>query len=213
MATVELGSFNLMFAAEAFKELGEVRLKIGDLDAAEEAFRQAMEMGVTPQPGLAQALVQRGKTQAAASSLRRALADTSLGPLDRAKLLPTQVDVNLLLGETEVARSAAAELEVIAASHSSPALRATAAAAGAAVKLADGNLGPAASDAEEARRLYDQVDLSYDASRVSLLLGQIRQAQGESESAHAEVSSALTIFESFGALPDAARARALLAAS
>ena len=40
-ATVELGSFNLMFAALAFRELGEVRLKMGDIDAAEEAFRQA----------------------------------------------------------------------------------------------------------------------------------------------------------------------------
>ena len=186
---------------------------MGDIDAAEEAFRQAMEMGVTPQPGLAQALVQRGKTQAAASSVRRALADTSLGPLDRAKLLPTQVDVALLLGDTEVARSAAAELEVIAASHSSPALRATAAAAAAAVELADGNLELAATDAEEARRLYDEVDLSYEAARVSLLLGRIRQAEGDSESAHAEVSSALSTFESFGALPDAARARELLATS
>jgi len=212
-ATTELGSFNLMFAAEAFKELGEVRLKLGDIDAAEDAFRQAMEMGVTPQPGLAQALIQRGKTQAAATSVRRALADTSLGPLDRAKLLPTKVQAALLLGDVESARSAAAELEGIAERHSSPALRATAAAAAAAVELADGNFGPAASDAEEARRLYDEVDLSYEAARVSLLLGQIRQAQGQSEAAHAEVSSALSTFESFGAAPDAALARELLAAS
>jgi tetratricopeptide (TPR) repeat protein len=147
--------------------------------------------------------------------LRGALSDanTSLGPLDRAKLLPTQVDVALLLGDPEVARSAAAELEVIAARHPSPALRATAAAAAAAVELADGNLGLAATDAEEALRLYDAVDLAYEAARVSLLLGQIRRAQGDSESAHAEFSSALATFQSFGALPDAARARELLAAS
>ncbi|MGH3365734.1 MAG: hypothetical protein ACRDOY_00835, partial [Nocardioidaceae bacterium] len=92
-ATIELGSFNLMFAAEAFRELGEVRLKMGELNAAEEAFAQASEMGVTPQPGVALALVERGKPRAAASSLRRALADSRLGPLDRGKLLPARLDV------------------------------------------------------------------------------------------------------------------------
>ena len=41
----ELASFNLMFTALAFRELGEVSLKMGDIDTAEEAFRQAQEMG------------------------------------------------------------------------------------------------------------------------------------------------------------------------
>jgi tetratricopeptide (TPR) repeat protein len=210
-ATIELGSFNVMFAAQAFRELGEVRLKMGDLDAAEEAFRQASEMGVTPQPGLALALVQRGKPAAAASSLRRALADRSLGPLERGKLLPAQLEVALLVGDVETARSAAAELARIADSHSSPALRATAEAAAAAVGLADGAPGPAARAALEARRLYESIDLSHEAARVSLLLGQIYQAQGAAEPALSEVSAALSTFESIGAVPDAERARRLLA--
>jgi len=210
-ATTELGSFNLVFAALAFKELGEVRLKMGQIDAAEDAFRQANEMGVTPQPGLALALLQRGKPQAAASSLRRALAGTGLGPLDRGKLLPTQVEVALLMGDVETAHSAAMELDAIATSHSSPALRAMADAAAAAVGLADGVLGAAEQAARQARRLYDEVDLSYEAARVSLLLGQIYQAQGDADRARVEVSSALSTFERIGAVPDANRARSLLA--
>jgi tetratricopeptide (TPR) repeat protein len=212
-ATAELGSFNLMFAAEACRELGEVRLKMGELDAAEEAFRQASEMGVTPQPGLALALVQRGRPQVAASSLRRALADKSLGPLERGKLLPAQLEVALLLDDLETARSAAVELEAIASSHASLALRATSAAAAAAVGLAEGSLESAARAAEEARRLYQEVDLAYEAARVSLLLGQIHQACDEPELARAEISSALETFEAMGAVPDAARARQLLAAT
>ena len=209
-ATVELGSFNLLFAALAFKELGEVRLKMGDIDAAEEAFRQAAEMGVVPQPGLAQLQLQRGNPKAAAVMLRRALADGNLRPLDRGKLLPTRVEVALLLGDLEQARAAAAELETIAGGHSSPALRAMADAASAAVGLADGTLAPAAEAAINARRLYDEIDLSYESARVSLLLGQIYQAQGDAERARVELSHALSTFEAIGAVPDANQAHSLL---
>ena len=212
-ATVELGSFNLLFAALAFKELGEVRLKMGEIDAADAAFRQASEMGVVPQPGLALLQVQRGNPKAAAIMLRRALVDGNLRPLDRGKLLPTQVEVALMLGDLDQARAAADELGTIADSHSSSALRAMADAASAAVGLADGTLEPAAEAAIQARRLYDEVDLSYESARVSVLLGQIYHAQGDAELAAAELSQALSTFESIGAVPDAIQASSLLTES
>ena len=211
-ATEELASFNLMFTAFAFRELGEIRLKMGEIDAAEEAFRQANEMGVTPQPGLALVQLERGKTQAAASSLRRALADEGMAPLDRAKLLPVQLEVALLLDDVDTARAAAAELDEIAAGHTSPALRATADASTAAVALADHDLDRAEQAAKRACRLLKEVDLSYEAARVTLLLGQIYHAQGDTDAAQFEISSALSTFERIGALPDAARARTALAA-
>jgi tetratricopeptide (TPR) repeat protein len=210
-ASVELASFNLMFSAQAFRELGEVRLKMGDLDGAEEAFQQAQEMGVTPQPGLTEALVQRGKTQAAGASIRRALADRSMGPLDRAKLLPTQVDVALLLEDGDTARSAALELREIADTHGRPALRAAAAAASAAVGLADGDLDQAAIAAVEARELFHEVDLAYEEARATQLLGQVHLAAGNDEQARAELDAALSTFDSAGAVPDAVRVRELLA--
>lgn len=210
-ATTELGSFNVFFAALAFRELGEVRLKMGDIDAAEEAFRQANEMGVTPQPGLAQAQILRGKTQAAASSLRRALADENMSALDRAKLLPTQLEVALLLEDLETARAAAAELKLIADQYTSPALCATADASAAAVRLADGDFAAAEHAAKRACRLFKETDLTYEAARVSLLLGQSFAAQGDSDAAQFEMSSALSTFERIGAIPDADRARAMLA--
>jgi tetratricopeptide (TPR) repeat protein len=149
-ASVELASFNLMFTALAFQELGEVRLKMGDLEAAEEAFRQAQEMGVTPQPGLTELLLRRGRTQAAGTSIRRALADRSMGALERVKLLPTQVEVALLLEDLDTARTAAAELTDIALLNPRPAIRAAAASASAAVALAEGDLERAALEAKEA---------------------------------------------------------------
>jgi ATP/maltotriose-dependent transcriptional regulator MalT len=186
---------------------------MGDIDAAEEAFRQAGEMGVVPQPGLAQLQVQRGNPKAASVMLRRALGDRNLRPLDRGKLLPAQVEVALLLGDLDQAHAAAVELGTIADSHSSPALRAMADAASAAVGLADGTLEPAAQAAIGARRIYDEVDLSYESARVSLLLGQIYQAQGDGELGRVELTRALSTFEAIGAVPDASQARALLAES
>ena len=208
-ATEELSSFNLMFTAFAFRELGEVRLRMGEIEGAEAAFRQANEMGVTPQPGLAQVQLERGRPQAAASSLKRALAD-EMAPLDRAKLLPVQLEVALVLDDVETARAAASELEEIAASHTAPALHATADASTAAVALADGDLDRAEQKAKRACRLFKEVDLTYEAARVTLLLGRIYHAQGDIDAAQFEMSSALSTFERIGALPDAARARTAL---
>jgi len=210
-AAVELGSFNLLFAAQAFRELGEVRLKLGDIDAAEDAFRQATEMGVAPQPGLALVQVQRGNLRGAALSLRRALADRSLQPLDRAKLLPTQLDVALLLGDIETARKAAAELVEIAAIHSTPALLAAADAARASVGLADGVVGPAVEAAQRARTAYDGIDLVYESARMSLLLGELFLAEGDPDAGRVEVEAALAVFSDIGARPDADRAGRVLA--
>jgi tetratricopeptide (TPR) repeat protein len=212
-ASVELASFNLMFAALAFKELGEVRLKMGDLDTAEEALRQAQEMGVTPQPGITDLLLARGKTEAAGASIRRALADRSLGPLDRAKLLPTQVQVALRLDDVETARAAMTELGEIAAVNGRPALRAAAATAAAAVALADGDLDGALGRAEEARALFREVDLMYEAARVTLQIGEILHRMGETERASTEFDAALATFDGVGAVPDAARTRELLETS
>jgi class 3 adenylate cyclase len=213
VATTELASFNLMFAALAFKELGDIRLRMGEIEGAEEAFRQANEMGVTPQPGLALIQVEKGKPEAAAKALARVLGDQGMGPMDRAKILPTQVEVTLSLGDVETARKAAKELEEIVAPHKSPALRAVVQASNAGVALADNDLGAAEESAKLAGRLYKEADLTYDAAKVSVLLGQTYQAQGDTDGAQFEISSALSTFERLGALPDADRARSLLASA
>jgi tetratricopeptide (TPR) repeat protein len=214
VATAELGSFNLMFSAMAFRELGEVRLRLGDLDAAEDAFRLAAEMGVTPQPGIALALVERGRVQAAATGLRRTLAGKGMGALERAKLLPTQVDIALMLDDLPTARAAVEELVAIAADHRTPALRAMAAAGEAGVLLAEGTALAGAEDAaRDARTTFTEIELSYEAARVSQLIGRILWARGEQDRARAEFLAALEMFERIGAVTDAQRTSAMLAES
>ena len=213
VATAELASFNLVFTALAFHELGEVRVKMGDLEAAEEAFRQASEMGVSPQPGQAMLLLRRGRPQAAAIALRRALAPSTLSPLDRARLLPAQLEVALRLDDMAVAQAAVTELDAIAKTHTtSPALRATADAGAAALALVEGRLGEAGAAATQARDIFDEIDLRHESARASLLLGQIHQARGDAGGARAHLTAALTALEHIGAVPDAHQARDLLAA-
>jgi class 3 adenylate cyclase len=84
-------------------------------------------------------------------------------------------------------------------------------AAAAAVRFADGDAAGAEEAAQRARRLFKEADLIYDAARVSVLLGQIYQRQGDAEAAQFEMSSALATFDRIGALPDSERARGLLA--
>ena len=209
-ATTELGSFNLMFSALAFRELGEVRLKMGEIDAAEEAFRQAEEMGVTPQPGLARALVQRGRPGAAATGLRRVLGSKGMGALERAKLLPTQLEVALMLDDLPTARTAATELAEIALNHRTPALRAIADAGEAAVLLAQGDLADAERAARNAHKLFTEIDLTYEAARVSSLLGRIYESGGDLDRARAQHEAALATYDRIGAVVDAADERAVL---
>ncbi|KRF23446.1 hypothetical protein [Phycicoccus sp. Soil803] len=210
-ATTELGSFNLMFSALAFRELGEVRLKMGEIDAAEEAFRQAEEMGVTPQPGRARALVQRGRPGAAATALRRVLGSKGMGALERAKLLPTQLEVALMLDDLPTARTAATELAEIAVNHRTPALRAIADAGEAAVQLAQGDLAEAERAARNAHKLFTEIDLTYEAARVASLLGRIHEAAGDPDRAREQHEAALTTYARIGAVVDATAERAVLA--
>ena len=79
-------------AAAGYAEVGEVRLRLGDLAKAEEAFDQADELGHDPEPGRSLLLLAREKPAAALASIRRALGD-DLPPLARARLLPACVEI------------------------------------------------------------------------------------------------------------------------
>ena len=212
LATEELGTFNLVIASSAFKELGEIRLRTGDLDAAEAAFRQANELGAMPQPGMAMVQFRRGKVEAAMSSLKRALADEGLGRLERAKILPTVVEVALAAGDRPAARAAVSELQEIATTFTSSAMLASAAAAKALLDLTEGEVAAAEVEAKRARRLWKETDVLYEAARVSLIIGDVYLAEGDRDGAAFEYTTALSTFEKFGAVPDADAARARLAA-
>src|SRR5215211_1038485 len=117
-------------------ELGQIRLRKGDVDGAEEALLAAHRVGWEPQPGLALVHLAQGDAAAAATSIRDALDRPSRVPskelppdsdLQRAPLLEAQVEIEIAAGDLDRARAAADELDRVAARFDSKALIASAA--------------------------------------------------------------------------------------
>lgn len=193
-------------AGAALYEIGEIRLRKGDFSAAEDAFRQAHELGEEPQPGLSLLRLAEGKVEAAASSIKRALVDVSMSPLDRARRLPAQVEIALAAGDMDSARSAAMELERIAKTYRASALGASAVCARGALELAEGDVSAACRSLREGLRLWQQEDMPYEVARARTLLATACRAEGDEETAVLELQAAHSAFERLGAVPDARRA-------
>src|SRR5919109_262323 len=194
----ELGDFNLSYAAEAFYELGEIRLRAGDFAAAEEAFKQAHELGRDPQPGLAELRLAEGKLDGACSCIDGALADEARD-LYRARLLPAQVEIALAAGDLEKARRGAHELEEIAATYGSDALEAQALIALTRVALAEDDSDQTVPRARRAFRLWQGIGAPYEAAEARVLLASAYRAQGKRDDAVLELEAALGSFERLGA--------------
>jgi class 3 adenylate cyclase len=210
-ASEELQRFHPAAAGGAFHELGEVRLRMGDLEGAEDAFGQARALGTEPQPGKALLLVARGRTDAAAASIKGSLEEITWHKLARARLLPAQAEIAKSLGDLPTAEAAAAELGVIAEEFGTAAIRAAAAHASGLAALLRGDAAEAIQRFRDARRLWREIDAPYEAAISTVLLAEARSVAGEIEAAGLELEAARAAFERLGAIPDVARTDALLA--
>jgi class 3 adenylate cyclase len=203
MACRELAEFSPYFASEAFHELGEVRLRMGELDAADEAFRQAKGFGADPQPGLALLHLARGQLDAAAAAIRRSLDDTSWDKLARARLLPAAVEIARAGGDPDAVAKAADELGAIAAEYATPAIRANAELAEGTLELMRGAPGGAVGRLRRAGQLWRDVDAPYEAARTRMLLAEALAADGDADGSTLELDTARATFERLGAVLDA----------
>ncbi|MEE8491247.1 MAG: hypothetical protein V3S60_06360 [Acidimicrobiia bacterium] len=102
-AANEVGNF-VDFAGEAFYEIGQIRMHMGDFTQAEEAFRQAHGLGRDPQPGRALLQLAQGNSESAWTLISQSLADAS-APLKKARLLPAIIEVALARDDPESARA------------------------------------------------------------------------------------------------------------
>ena len=197
----ELFAFSPVHAGEAFHELGEVRLRMGDLPGAEAAFQQADEMGKDPQPGRSLLLLREGKPDAAAAAIARSLED-EWNRLLRARLLPIQAEIAYRRGDVATASAAADELEEIAANYATDALAAAAAWARGCVALAERDPAEASRRFRKARQLWRNVDAPFEATRTTVFLGEALAASGDLDGATIELEAARAAFARLGAGPD-----------
>ena len=204
-AVEDLQGFNLLHIGLALYELGEIRLRQGDLDGAEEALLRAHELGFVPQPGMALLRLARADSAAAAASIDTALADASLDRLARSRLLPARVEIALAVEDHASARSAVAELEETAETYGIPALDAAAEQARGELELVTGDAAEAARRLVSAQRLWQRVEAPYEAARARELLAEARLARGDRESAVLELRAAFSAFERLGARRDVER--------
>jgi class 3 adenylate cyclase len=210
-ASDELQRFHPAMAGEAFHELGEIRLRMGDLVGAEDAFGQAHALGSESQPGRALLLLARGRTDAAAASIKGGLEELTWNKLARARLLPAQAEIAKMLGDRPTAEADAAELEAIAEEFGTAAIRAAAAHAAGLAALLREDAAEAIERFRDARRLWREIDAPYEAAISTVLLAEARSVAGETEAATLELEAARATFERLGATPDMARTDALLA--
>ncbi|MBW3666854.1 MAG: hypothetical protein KY394_04585 [Actinobacteria bacterium] len=207
-ATVELVDF-LDFAGHGFSEIGAIRLRMGDHAGAEEAFRQARELGLEPQPGLALLRLATGDVATARQLIDRRLEDAQLR-LDRARLLPARIEIALAADDLETAEQDAAELDAIAEEFKSETLSAAAAHYAGMTALHQGNHERGIEMLRLSGKLYTRCGLPYEAARSRLGLGLAYRARGADELARLEIDAARSAFEQLGAEPEARRATQLL---
>jgi class 3 adenylate cyclase len=209
-ACEELRVWSPRVAGAAFYELGEIRLRLGDLDAAEEAFREADDFGQPTEPGLSLLRLARGNAKGAWASIRRTLGDPGLTLPVRVRLLGPAVEIALSVGEVEKAGRYADELAECAARFETSAVKADAAYARGHVELERGDGPRAFASLREARRLWDATGATYDVARARELLGRAARADGDEETATWELQAAAARFERIGAVRDAERVAELL---
>jgi DNA-binding CsgD family transcriptional regulator len=191
-------------AGEASYRRGEIHRTLGQFRAAEQAFREASRYGREPQPGLALLRSAQGKVEAAAATIRRALAECA-EPGRRASLLPACAEIALAVGDVAAARAASDELSALAQGHEDGALGASAARARGAVHLAEGNPAAALVSLRRAVETWRRLDVPYELARVRELLGLACRALDDEDTAALELDSARAIYARLGAVADLAR--------
>ena len=204
----ELERFRLLDGVGfAWTAIGEVRLRMGDLEGAQEAFDRAYEYGHDGQPGLALLHLARGDLEEAGRSIAGALAAAAgTGSLSdraaRARLLPAQVEIALATGDLDAAQYAVAELEDIASDYDQPLFRAGALTARGELLLGENRPAEASSILGQSWRLWQTTDLPYEAARARLHYAEALAAEGDAARARRDLLAVRATFDRLGATLD-----------
>ncbi len=200
-------------------ELGNIRLRRGDLAGAEEAFLSAHEHAWSPYPGLALLRLAQGDVDTALGMIADAIEhplempwkeSPPFGDLRLAPMLDAQAQIAAAAGELETVRSAAQALRAIADTYPSPSLAAGATLAEGRAALLAGETGHAIEACAAAVSHWVELGAPYEAASARLVLGEAYAADGHPARAVQQWSAAQSAFASFGAVTWAEHAAGLV---
>ena len=200
-------------------ELGNIRLRRGDLLGAEEAFLIAHGLAWSPQPGLALLRLAQGDPATAADMVageisspmrlpwkeRPPIADLQLVPL-----LAALSEIVYVVGDGDASASVSDRLDELAVRHATPGIRAEADLARARAAVLAGLPDDAAAAAAAAVAAWVELGAPFDAASARVVLGQAHQRAGRSGPARLEWVAASTAFSAYGAPLRLAEVEALL---
>lgn len=200
-------------------ELGNIRLRKGDLDGAEEAFLAAHEHMWCPHPGLAMVRLAQGRIHEASTLIDAAITvpfrspskeRPPFGDLTLAPLFEAQVEIAVAAGDLELARRASDALRAVAGKYRSPWLDAAALLAEARTALLAGDLETALAASAGAASSWADMVAPYETATARTALAEAYARSGHHASARLERQAAAAAFAAFGAVLKAAELRHLL---
>jgi tetratricopeptide (TPR) repeat protein len=189
-------------------ELGNVRLRSGDLDGAEQAFREAAALAWSPQPGLALVHLARGDADTAAAMISHAIAypidipskeRPPFGPLRLAPLYDAQATIAYARRDRATLERAAGELTTVAGAYPSPVLRGNELLARARLELLDAEPERAIGLAGRAVAEFQDVGAPFEAALARLVVADGYEAAGRADDAAIERRAACDALRAFGA--------------
>jgi tetratricopeptide (TPR) repeat protein len=201
-------------------ELGNIRLRKGDLAGAETAFLAAHGRAWSAQPGLALLRLAQGEVELAAAMIAEAITDPidlpwkerpPFGELRLAPLLEAQAEIAAAAGDATTAFQAAEALSRIADRFPSLSLRAGAQLAEARARLVAGDVTGAKASASAAMVLWVDLGAPFDAAVARTVLAEARGREHHPDAARLEWQAARTAFDAFGARGWVERCDAMLA--
>ena len=199
-------------------ELGNIRLRQGDLDGAEEAFLAAHEHVWCPHPGLALLRLAQGRTDEASTLINEAIANPfqtpskerpPFGDLGLAPLYEAQAEIAVACADIDLARRASESLRTIADRYRSPWLHASASLAEARTAVLAGELNRAIVTSSTAVAMWADIGAPYETAIARLVLADAHARNGSHANALLERQAAATAFHAFGARVKAEDARRL----
>ncbi|GAA4429520.1 LuxR C-terminal-related transcriptional regulator [Georgenia halophila] len=206
----ELTGINVAVVAEAHYLLGELHRLRDEHSAAAAAYAAALDLGRSPQPGLALLQLRTDRASVARKGLDTALYAAAGQPLRRAPLLAAGIEVALTRADVAAASTFADELEQIATTYAGPGWLAASAHWRGAVLLARDRPREALVLLDEAEHRWRDLETPHEVARARICTARALATLGDHDGATRLLDLAeetLTGLGARAALDDVARLR------